>query len=113
MATSRVTASVAAQTIFTVPLHMKAKIDAINIDNQGGSGKIQVSIRDSFTQDLSQGVAAPAARVAFPWTGTIPQNQFFEEDVLALEKIDVLGVGAIICSATDAACIINIQWHLE
>ncbi len=113
MATARRTANVALQALLVTPLHMKVKFDAINIDNQGASGKITVQIQDDFTQDISNLVAAPVARSAFPFQASVPQGNTFIADQLMLKEIEGLGNIGVLCSATDAGCVITVDYHFE
>lgn len=118
MATARCTANVAVQALFAVPLHMKAIIDAINIDNEGASGAITVQMEDDFTQDISQTNNTPTARHAFPFQATVPAGISFSADILSTESIECLGNVGIICSAgvgfvADAGCVIIVTYHFE
>ena len=112
MATARVVANVAVQPLFTVPLHMKAKIDAINIDNQS-AGSITVQLEDDFTQDISNANNAPVARSAFPFQATVPTLTSFTADELSVKAIECLGNVGAICSGNSAACAIIIEYHFE
>lgn len=108
------TANTVAQPLFTVPLNMKGKIDAIKIDNgKGTHGRIQFKIRDSFFQDVSINNNVVNARYAEPWVASVPQNEYFSENVLSLEKIELMGVVTLIADAIDALVPVNIQFHFE
>ena len=115
MATARCSANLVVQPLFSTPLHMKAIIDDIDIDNQGASGPITVQLEDDFTQDISAHVAAPVARSAFPFQTTVAQNASFsaDEDSMGEDHEDTVGLGnvGVICSATDAGCTIVIKYH--
>jgi len=113
MATARVTANVAVQALFAVPLNMKAKIDDILVDNQGTSGLITVQMEDDFTQDISSTVGAPVARSAFPFQITVAQNASVSADKLTVDEVECLGNVGIICDKTDAGCAIIVQYHFE
>jgi hypothetical protein len=112
MATARVTANVAVQALFQVPLHKKAKIDAINIDNQS-AGAITVQLEDDFTEDISNTTGAPTARSAFPFQVTIPATTSFSADENSVREIECLGNLGAICSAISAACAIIVNYHYE
>jgi hypothetical protein len=113
MASARCTANVAAQVLLNVPLHMKAIIDDVEIDNQGASGSITVQLQDVFTQDISQTNNAPAVQTAYPFQTTVTQNTSVSADELTVGEIDCLGTIAVICSATDVGCVVIVTWHLE
>ncbi len=113
MSTARVTSNTAVQPLFTVPLHMKAIIDDISIDNQGTSGPITMQLQDTFTQDISTLNAAPAARTAFPFQTTVAQNASVSADKLTVGKIECLGAIGAICSAIDTGCAIVVTYHFE
>jgi len=111
MATARVTASVAVQPLFSTPLHMKAVIDDINIDNEGTSGAITVQLEDDFTQDISTTVVVPTARSAFPFQTTVAQNTSVSADKNTLADTECLGNVGVICSASDVGCVIVVVYH--
>lgn len=113
MATARVLANVAVQALFSVPLHMKAVIDDITVDNQGTSGPITVQLQDTFTQDISNVNPAPAARNAFPFQITVAQNATVSADINTVGDIQCLGNVGAICSATDVGCAIIVSYHFE
>jgi Na+-transporting methylmalonyl-CoA/oxaloacetate decarboxylase beta subunit len=113
MASARCLANIGVQPLFAVPLHMKAVIDDINIDNQGTSGKITVQLEDDFTQDISATLAAPAGRSAFPFQTTVAQNASVSADKNTVDQIRCLGNVGAICSATDAGCVIEVFYHFE
>ena len=113
MAQARVTSNVAVQNLFSTPLHMKAIIDDITIDNEGTSGPITVQLEDDFTQDISTTVAATVARSAFPFQTTVAQNSSVSADKNTLADTECLGNVGVICSATDAGCSIIIVYHFE
>jgi hypothetical protein len=110
MATARVTANLAVQPLFVTPLHMKAKIDSVTVDNQSGV-PVTVQLEDDFTQDISQTVAAPVARSAFPFQRTVGAGLTDIADELAVSQIECLGNVGAICSATQAACAIIVNYH--
>ena len=112
MAVVNCTASNLKQTLVNVPLHMKAKIDAVNIDNQG-VGNNTVQLEDDFTQDISNGNNTPTARTAFPFQNTVPVGTSFSADYLSVKSIPMLGSIAVLCSALDAGVAIKITYHLE
>jgi len=111
MATARVTASVAVQNLFSTPLHMKAVIDDISIDNEGTSGAITVQLEDDFTQDISFTNATPTARSAYPFQITVAQNTSVSADINTLAETECLGNVGAKCSATDAGCSIIVVYH--
>ena len=113
MATARAAANTAVQALFATPLHMKAIIDDISIDNQGTSGPIKVQMEDDFTQDISMGVPAPVARSAFPFQTTVVQNTSVSADKLTVGNIECLGNVGIICDKIDVNCAIMVEYHFE
>jgi len=113
MATARCTANVAVQPCFSVPLHMKAVIDDISIDNEGVSGPITVQLEDDFTQDISTTVAAPVARSAYPFQTTVAQNTSVSADKNTLADTECLGNVGVICNKTDAGVAIVVVYHFE
>jgi len=112
MATARCTANVAVQALFAVPLHMKAKIDAINIDNQGVAAAT-VQLEDDFTQDVSNLVGAPVARSAFPFQATVPAGISFSADELSVKEIECLGNVGAIANVVQAGTVIIVEYHFE
>ena len=112
MATARCTASNIVQPLFQVPLHLKAKVDAINIDNQSPAA-ITMQLEDDFTQDISATVNAPVARSAFPFQVTVNPGVSFSADVLSVKEIELLGNVGALCSAIQAGCVIIIEYHYE
>lgn len=113
MATARCLANVAVQALFVTPLHMKAVIDNVTVDNQGTSGPITAQMEDDFTQDISTTVAAPVARSAFPFQITVAQNDTVSADENTLKRTECLGNVGMICNKTDALCVITIVYHFE
>ena len=113
MATARCTANVAVQPLFSTPLHMKAVIDDININNQGTSGTIKVQMEDDFTQDISAGNNTPTARSAFPFETSVPVNTSVSADKNTLADTECLGNVGIVCDKTDAGCAIVVVYHFE
>jgi len=113
MATARVRANTVVQALFSVPLHMKAIIDSVTVDNQGTSGVITVQLEDDFTQDISAGVGAPAARSAFPFQMTVAQNATVSADKRTLEETVGLGNVGAVCDKIDAGCAIVVVYHFE
>jgi hypothetical protein len=91
---------------------MTAIIDSILIDNQAAV-PITVQIEDDFVQDISNGNPAPANQSAFPFQATVPTVTTFSGDKNSLPDTKVLGNGGIICSVTDAACAIIVNYHFE
>lgn len=112
MATARATANVVVQPLFNVPLHMKAIIDDINIDNQSGVG-ITVQLQDTFTQDISQTNNIPTVRNAFPLQATVPANTNYDRDVNSVGAVECIGNVGVICNAIQAACVIVVSYHFE
>jgi hypothetical protein len=113
MATARATANVTVQPLFSTPLHMKAVIDDINIDNEGSSGSITVQLEDDFTQDISNGNGTPTVRSAFPFQTTVAQTVSVSADKNTLADTECLGDVGVVCSATDAGCAIVVVYHFE
>jgi hypothetical protein len=113
MATARVTANTAVQPLFSTPLHMKAIIDNINIDNEGSSGSITVQLEDDFSQDISfaNGTVNPLS--AFPFQTTVAQNTSVSADKNTLADTECLGNVGVKCSAIDAGCAIVVVFHFE
>jgi hypothetical protein len=112
MATARVAALIAGAPLFTVPLHMKAVVEAVNIDNQSAV-PVTVQLQDTFTQDVSQANPAPAARIAFPFQATVPAGISFSADELSCKDIELLQAVVAICSANQALCAIIVNYHFE
>ena len=114
MATARATANMTVQPLFSTPLHMKAIIDDVDINNQGSSGTIKVQLEDDFTQDVSVGNNTPTARSAFPFEASVPQGTDFSADVNSLaDDVECLGDVGVKCDKTDAACSIIVKYHFE
>lgn len=112
MATARVTANTTKQPLFSVPLHMKGIIDAIDIDNQGAAANT-IQLEDDFTQDISHSNGTPTARSSYPWQGTIPVSTLFTADELSTKRIECLGDVSALASAIDASCVIIVAYHFE
>ncbi len=110
--TARVTANTALQALFSVPLHMKGKIIAIDVNNQGTSGAIKVQIQDIFTPSVGIVNASPVQQTKYRMEATVPQNQMFSEDIMSLEDTECLGAVSAICNAIDANCTIIVRYDL-
>lgn len=112
MATARCTASNVVQPLFQVPLHMKAVIDAINIDNQGVAA-CTMQLEDDFTQDISNLNNVPTARSAFPFQATVPAGISFSADELSVKEIECLANVGALCSVVQPLTVITVQYHFE
>lgn len=112
MATARCVANAAVQPLFQTPLHMKAIIDDVKIDNQS-AGPLTIQLEDDFTQDVSATNAAPVARSAFPFQATVPTITTYDADRNSVNGIVCLGNVGAIASGNSAACAIIVSYHFE
>jgi hypothetical protein len=99
--------------LFSTPLHMKAIIDDISIDNEGTSGPITVQLEDDFSQDISATNATINALSAYPFQTTVAQNTSVSADKNSLVDTECLGNVGVKCSVIDAGCAILVVYHFE
>ncbi len=109
MANIRVTCSTVAQALWTQSKHKKAKVLAVNIDNQS-LGPRTIRLQDVFTTDASVGAVATAytkERLQL----TIPAGQSASLDEKSLKGIEMLGAAFAIGDAIQVLCIINVNYE--
>jgi len=103
-----VTASTAAQTVFTAPLNKVVRITGIEVDNRSGVG-VTLSLQDVFTTTKSAG-AASAAITAIRKRFSVGAGTSFEWSDDS-KSIEIFGACSILSSATQANCDITILWE--
>lgn len=112
--TAKVTANTETQDLFSCPKVKKAKITAIDIDNQSGAARM-VRLQDIFTPDESAGEDEPAA--ADPpierFQATVGSGVSFSADEPSLKDLEVLGDAKAIADAIEADCVIIVKYHFE
>jgi len=114
MATARCTAHVvgALDTLFATPPIKKGKLSSVLIDNQSAALRT-IHLRDDFTPDPSVGTPSPSAQtieigqwsVGAGLTAAVPETE--------LKKKEVRGTLKCYADATDAACVITVDYNLE
>ena len=111
MATKKVTANTAAVALFSAPKVKKAKITAIDIDNQSGAART-VRLQDIFTPDDSVG-ATGSEETKERFQATVGSGVSFSADDPSLKDLEVLGDAKAIADAIEATCVIIIKYHFE
>lgn len=113
MAETRVVSNLSGQAIlFTTPAHVKGKITALNIDQQGASTH-RIILRDTFTADASAGTPTPTAQLKDRLQVTLVPGTVFSADRKSLEDIEFLGVASAIGDTLDSGCVIFANYHFE
>ncbi len=114
MATKKVTANTVAQDSFSCPKVKKAKITAIDIDNQSTAART-VRLQDIFTPDASVGVTTPSAPTPpiERFQATVGSGVSFSADEPSLKDLEVLGDAKAIADAIEATCVIIVKYHFE
>ncbi len=109
----RVTANSSPQLLFTTPLHMKAKIEDVDIDNQGTSGPITVQLQDEFV--TSAGVVNPTATSTklYRFQATVQQAASFSADSRSFVKTQCLGRVSAVADKIDAGAVIIVRYTVE
>lgn len=110
MPTKNVSAATGGTDFATVPLHKKLKLTALNIDNQY-TAEITLELIDTFTPDVSNGVASPSEQTPVRLQVTIPAGVSLSYQEDALKDIEFLGVGSVKASVTSASCEIFANFH--
>jgi hypothetical protein len=103
-------------TFLNVPIDLKAKIKSITIDNQSGAQR-QINLRDIVTADpytsfAGVGVPAPIATYYNRGQYSVPSGITMVIDKNALQALDILDLLNICADATNAACVITIEYDL-
>ena len=112
MATARCTAHTTAVTLLSTPKVKKAKITAIDIDNQSAAART-VRLQDIFTPDVSALVAAPTAKTIERFQATVGSGVSFSADEPSLKDLEGLGDLKAIADAIDATCVIIVKYHFQ
>lgn len=112
MATKKVTANTAAQTLFATPLHKKGAAKSLQINNQAATAK-KVRLQDIFTPDASNGVASPTEQTIDRLTVTIAATTLRVLNKDELEGLEFLGTAKAIADGIDTACEITIGYDLK
>jgi hypothetical protein len=113
MANTRVVSDLSGQAVlFTTPKHVKGKITALNIDNQGASSHT-IILTDTFTPDASAGVASPTAQLKTRLQVTLVKGEVFSADEQSLRDIECLGVVGAVGDTLDSGCVIIANFHFE
>lgn len=112
MATKKVTANTAAQTLFATPLHKKGVAKSLQIDNQSAALRV-IRLQDIFTPDASNGVASPTEQTLERVTVSIPANTLRVLTKDELEGVKCLGTVKAIADAVSTACAITVGYDLE
>ena len=112
--TARVTAHTTAVALFSTPKVKKAKITAIDIDNQSTAART-VRLQDIFTPDASVGVTTPSAPSPpiERFQATVGSGVSFSADEPSLKDLEVLGDAKAIADAIEADCVVIIKYHFE
>lgn len=113
MANTRVVSNLSGQAqLFTTPAHLKGKITALNIDQQGASSHV-IRITDTFTPDASTGTPSPTAQIKTRLQVTLVQGTVFTADKNSLKDIECLGVVHAVGDTLDSGCVIFANYHFE
>lgn len=113
MANTRVVSNLSGQALlFTTPEHVKGKITALNVDQQGASTR-QIRITDTFTPDASAGVATPTVQIKTRLQVTLAVGTVFTADEKSLKDIECLGAVHSVGDALDSGCVIITNYHFE
>jgi len=118
MATKRVTANTAAQTLFTTPRHQKGVIDSIVVANPSGSNRV-IRLQDVITTNdatvastgASYDGAAQDPIYRYQIESTATSTTSISKDELGDTKC--LGVAGIVADAIDANVAIIVNYHFE
>ncbi len=108
-----VQANTTVQPVATEIRNKKHKVKSLTIDNTGGAAARTIRVRDSFTPDVTDGVAVPIATTVdrFRWTTILAGvDNLGEKDLGGLTIIGALG---IIADAIDAGCYITVGYESE
>lgn len=112
MSTKKVTSNTDAQDLFSCPKVKKAKITAIDIDNQSTAART-VRLQDIFTPDASVKVTSPSEKTEERFQATVGSGVSFSADEPSLKDLEVLGDAKIIADAIEATCVIIVKYHFE
>ncbi|MBA7610063.1 hypothetical protein ES703_17268 [subsurface metagenome] len=111
MATKKVTANTVAQDLFSCPKVKKAKITAIDIDNQSAADRT-VRLQDIFTPDDSVG-ATGSEETKERFQATVGVGVSFSADEPSLKDVEVLGDAKAIADAEEADCVIIVKYNFQ
>ena len=111
MATKKVTAHTTAVALFSAPKVKKAKITAIDIDNQSGAART-VRLQDIFTPDDSVGEAG-SEETKERFQATVGSGVSFSADEPSLKDLEVLGDAKAIADSIEDTCVIIVKYHLQ
>ncbi|GAI69444.1 unnamed protein product [marine sediment metagenome] len=109
MATARVTAHTDAVALFSAPKVKKAKITAIDIDNQSAADRT-VRLQDIFTPDDSVG-ATGSEETKERFQATVGVGVSFSADEPSLKDLEVLGDAKAIADDISTDCVIIVKYH--
>jgi len=113
MADTRVVSNLSGTAIlFTTPKHVKGKITALNVDNQGASSHT-IILTDTFTPDASAGVASPTVQIKQRFQTTLVKGVVFSADENSLRDIECLGAVHAVGDTLDSGCVIIANYHFE
>jgi len=85
----------------------------MTVDNEAGAGDRVISIVDSFTPDVTNGVASPSAQTITRFYATVKQGSvdtFNKED---LEGVRCIGALTIDADVTDTGCHISVGYETD
>lgn len=111
MSSQQVTANTTAQSVAAERQNCRWKPTSIIIDNKSGAADQVVKVVDSFTPDVTNGVASPTAKTITRWQATVDQgnvDSFNEED---LKGVVCLGALTILGDSIDASCFITVGYE--
>lgn len=113
MASKTVQANTSVQEIAAAIRNSVHKPTSMVIDNDGGSDKRVIRIRDAFTPDVTHGVSSPSARTADRHRITVLQGDIVTVEEKDLEGVTALGSLNIIADAVDTGCYITVGYKTE
>lgn len=113
MADTRVVSNLSGQALlFTTPKHVKGKITALNVDNQGASSHT-IILTDTFTPDASAGVTTPTVQIKQRFQTTLVKGVTFSADENSLKDIECLGAVYSLGDTLDSGCVVIANYHFE
>jgi hypothetical protein len=91
----------------------KYKVTSMTINNAGGAADRTIEVWDSFTPDITNGVAVPVFTTARRHNITVPVGDFLVLEEEDLKGVECLGNLSILADAIDAGCLITVGYKAE
>jgi hypothetical protein len=113
ISTARATGNMSGLTLMTTPINQKARLMAVDINNQGYSGApLVVNITDTFTPSVGVINPSPVSQTKVRLSTFVASGQFLSLGKDNAMEVDFLGIMAAITSYTDSGIQIIAKYQL-